>query len=86
MQINTEETLRYLGGGGEVFLGDALVPRLQEFGLSIIVKIEAVKRQAMSPKILQAIDQEVFVMHYLGRHKNISGLLEWCEEPVAMLI
>lgn len=74
------------GGGGEAFLGDALVPRLQEFGSSIIVKIAAVNRQSMSLKMLQAFDQEVSVMHYLGRHKNIAGLLGWCEEPVNMFM
>ena len=74
------------GGGGEVFIGDALIPRLQEFGPTIIVKIIGPNRGSVQPRISRAFDQEISVMHYLGRHKNIAGLLGWCEEPVSMLM
>lgn len=63
------------GGGGEVFLGDALIPRLQESGPIIIVKSIGTERQSLTSRTSQAFDQEISVMHYLGRHKNIASLL-----------
>lgn len=74
------------GGGGEVFLGDALIPRLQEFGPTIIVKVASKSRGSLELCLSQAFDQEISVMHLLGRHKNIARLLGWCEEPVSMLM
>lgn len=74
------------GGGSEVFLGDALIPKLQALGSIIIVKIVGANREAMTDKMNSAFDQEISVMHYLGQHRNIAGLLGWCDEPVAILM
>lgn len=74
------------GGGGSVYMGDALVPQLQEFGSKIIVKIVAQYRRAIKTKMGSSFDQEISLMHYLGRHENIVGLLGWCDEPLAMLM
>lgn len=74
------------GGGGEVFLGDALIGKLAEFGSTIIIKIVGSNRLSLSEHTAQAFDQEISVMYYLGRHKNIAGLLGWCDEPMAMLM
>lgn len=74
------------GGGGAIYLGVILISKLKEFGSTIIVKILGNNRQELPQIMNTALDQEVSVMHYLGRHKNIAGLLGWCEEPVAMLM
>lgn len=74
------------GRGGEVFIGDALIPRLQKFGSLIIIKIVAQDRQSMDPIMAFAIDQEISLMHYLVRNKNIATLLGWCHEPLSMIM
>lgn len=74
------------GGGGEVFLGDALIPGLAVYGQTIIVKIVALDQSLISQRTADAFDQEISVMHYLGRHANIAGLLGWCDKPLAMLM
>lgn len=74
------------GGGGEVFIGDGLIPRLQEFGSNIIVKVIGPTRESLPIRTAQAFDQELSLMHYLGRQKNIAGLMGWCEKPVSMLM
>lgn len=75
-----------IGGGGAVYLGDALIPKLKEFGDTIIVKIVGQSRDSVNQLVMQAFDQEISVMHYLGRHRNIAVMLGWCDEPVAMLM
>ena len=73
------------GGGGEVFFGDALVPRLSELsGPTIIVVGES--RQALSNRMSEALDQKISIMNSKGRHQNIAGLLGWCDKPVAILM
>ena len=74
------------GGGGTVYLGDAIIPKLQEDGPTIIVKIIGEKRAKLTVRMARAFDQEISVMYYLGRHKNIAGLLGWCDDPMAMLM
>lgn len=75
-----------VGGGGEVYIGDALIPKLAEFGPTIIIKIVGPSRAELPMRTARAFDQELSVMHYLGRHQNIAGLLGWCDEPMAMLM
>lgn len=74
------------GGGGEVFLGDALIPQLAVFGETIIVKIVAPDRTFVDQRNSDAFDQEVSVMYSLGHHENIAGILGWCDQPLAMLM
>lgn len=74
------------GGGGEIFLADALIPDLSEFGTTFALKVIAPRRSSMTPKMVQAFDQEVSVMHYLSRHPNIAKILGWCDEPVAIMM
>lgn len=74
------------GGGGEVHIGDALVPRLQESGARIIVKIVGKQRSALITTMTLEFDQELSLMHYIGRHENIAGMLGWCDESMAMLM
>lgn len=63
------------GGGGEVFLGDSLIPQLQEFGPTIIIKIIERNRNSITPRVSEAFDQEISVMYYLGRRKNIVEMV-----------
>lgn len=35
---------------------------------------------------MQEFYEEVADMHYLGRRKNIAGLLGWCDKPLSMLM
>ena len=74
------------GGGGTVYLGDGLIPKLQEDGPTIIVKVVGEKRGKLTVRMAQAFDQEISVMYYMGRHKNIAGLLGWCDHPMSMLM
>lgn len=74
------------GGGGDIFLANALVPNLMEFGKTIVVKVVSKHRNSTSTLQVQAFEQEVAVMYYLSRQKNIAGILGWCEEPTALLM
>lgn len=74
------------GGGGEVFIGTSFDTKMAALGTQIIVKKVAEQRADMSLKMSAGFDQEVSLMHYLGRHRNIADLLGWCEEPMAILM
>lgn len=50
------------------------------------MKVLGVDINSLALRMAEAFDQEVSLMHYLGRHKNIAGLLGWCDEPMAMLM
>ena len=74
------------GGGGQGFLGEALVDKLRWHGTWIVAKIVAENRESANLNTASAFDQEVSLMHYLGRHRNVAVMIGWCEQPLAMLM
>lgn len=76
-----------MGGGGKIFTGEALASSLSSVhGSRIVIKIVSNSKANATERLSKAFFQEVAVMHYLGRHRNIAVMLGWCEEPQAMLM
>jgi serine/threonine-protein kinase len=65
------------GGGGEVFLADALDDKTRKFGNLLVVKrIKSNNEsQELTPKQVKLFEQEFSVMAMLQSYKNISKLI-----------
>ncbi|KAI3659304.1 hypothetical protein MP638_003520 [Amoeboaphelidium occidentale] len=77
------------GGGGEVYLADALDEKTSIFGNVIVVKrlISNSSNQNLNARQAKLFEQELSIMAMLKNHKNIAKIIGYCRsEPLSILM
>jgi serine/threonine protein kinase len=78
------------GGGGVVYLGDALTGALSFYGKPIVVKVighqSNVPLSILPPREQKLFRQEISIMYFFREEKYIAKFLGWCEYPAAILM
>eukprot|EP00158_Paraphelidium_tribonemae_P009424 Partr_v1_DN28863_c3_g2_i5_m33597 len=73
------------GGGGDIYFAQAISPKLQEYGHTVIVK--QIQSNTTDTEMSQAMFyQELSITSYLQMNKNIVRLLGYSENPNAILL
>lgn len=69
------------GGGGDIFLAEALDEKTNMFGNTIVVKtLKSFDGKGPTDKHMKLIEQELSIMALLRDHKNIAKMVGFCRE------
>ncbi len=72
------------GGFGIAYLADALNSKLKDFGNIVVVKV--LKKEVMTEKDIKLFQQEVSLMEYFKKERNIAKILGYSENPYAIVM
>jgi serine/threonine-protein kinase len=74
------------GGGGHIYIAQAVSSVTSEFGNELIVKIIGNSLEELPPSIMRAMIQEISILQLMSSNSHFPKFIGYCEQPVCILM
>jgi hypothetical protein len=74
------------GGGGEIYIAQAMTPETSIYGKMLIVKVIGNPGRDITPKMLDAVKQEISILQLMSNNRHFPKFIGYCENPISILM
>jgi serine/threonine protein kinase len=74
------------GGGGQIYIAQAMSAVTSEFGTELIVKVVGNSQKEVSRVMMEAVKQEISILQLMSNQRHFPRFVGYCERPVSILM